>query len=562
MSEMFKSPELPSPDRPNGGFDLSDAARGINTKINSADLFAEMRANGLGHKPEDLLPASGDEFGQGDKPEWTFAGLRKETPPGPRTQAMRRSGVFDGTKVGSMTTTELDTVMAARAPWEQGDGSTETSNPDSAIDTAAFDKWLGENFDPAGLKRLMEGRDPAKSRRILEGMFLGEVNPNSKIAEYDRENPDFATWVNTLPTDFVDKLKEERGEGGATAALLRMHRGEQPESQRPEGTFKHASTGENVTLDEAAAQIEHPMSPEAQAAIKETVDAVSGEIPTKAETKLSPEVAEEMKASVENLINAVERGDILNPNDSGVTEILVGPAADGVNVEFVTTGTGDGHTEKMTVDVEGHVVEVTEAGDTTIDGELVVSDQEAATIAGVLEHIAEEAAPDESPEPTDSSEQLTEDLGPPQLETATTDEIPNDLPEQTTAQTEATTPDMPPTRENVVPEKPLVEKTGNTVETDKNTLIATDLVKGYLMNPRVQELLGSAGIDVKSVYDRLKSGTLVADPYAIKEVFALASEIKPQSEFFSMFRPNPRGSGGERSVAEYQARLKSIFEKL
>lgn len=552
---MYKMPP-PSFERP----DLSSATKGMDTTIDSAALFNEMRANGLGHQPEDLGGSTSSAPTRMEKmPPASFSSGNVVT--GPRTAEMRKSGVFSGNTVGPMAASELDAVMAARAPWEQVDGA-DTSAPEevksSGIEKGAFDKWLEDNFDKQGINDWVTQYGPEKSRTILEGMFSGETHPNPKLAAFDKEHPytqsdsaptakeaapssdetaDFGTWVNSLPKDFVDKMVTERGNGGASDALLAMYKGQTPDKPRAEGTFINASTGEEVSQAEAVAQLEHPISPDAQAAIRETVEAVTGDPEAEVESKVTPEVAVEMQGAVEQLIAAVERGDVLNPNNPGVKDVRVGPAADGTNIEIVTEGTGNGHTETITVDVEGHIVQASSNGETTIDNEPVTTDTEAQAVAQVLEHVTENS----QAEAGNGAEAATN---------------------ATEAPTDETVEAEKPTQQTTEEKPAKSERPARAEVADRNVRVAGELVRGYVSNPDVQRLLQSAGVDVKSVYERLKQGGTVTDPDKIKRLFALANEVPPRSQFFGMFRPNPNGSTGERSAANYQRRLKEIFDDL
>lgn len=163
------------------------------------------------------------------------------------------------------------------------------------------------------------------------------------------------------------------GLGHTTSVLYDMFRGKEPSVPRAEGTFVNASNGEILSAGDVAARLESPISPGAQAEIRQTVEEVTGE-----------------PLSINRLVEVAKSGEV----ESRTERVALG---NGVALELTTHGSGENivvdeaviHTDDHNIGVKGSEV--------TVDGKPADSNT-IEWVRGLINHISEEPKPEESPE--------------------------------------------------------------------------------------------------------------------------------------------------------------------
>lgn len=502
MSEMLMSPPPPHSRNQTG---LEGLKLTLNTGVGTG-VLQEMFANGLGSRVADLDGNTQGGFALG-------AERGSDAVIGPRTAEMHRRG-FSGDKRGPMTPEELDEVMNARAPWEKSE------KPSDNLPVPL----------PGG-EAVVTGPvlDAAETTPLTGGEKGKDVEPS------DTEMAQFFKWVQeTFSDDDIEDYNKKYGQGNVGSVLFQMFRGEQPDAPRAEGTFVHAGSGEELSRQDVADQLEHPISPDAQHEIEQTVDAMTGEAVTAPETSLGPEVAEQMAASIDKIVAAAEHGELFDPATVEHTER--GEVGDGVLVELTTKGSGEHLTvEEAIVHVDGHEIalsDTAEQGPTaTIDGEPVTTNEEAQQINELLGHVVQ-----------------------PEAELDST-EVREEAPEADTTQPETEIHEPTPAQQSSSEQSP------RQLSPEQQSAFALfNILKPYATNPLTYRAMQSAGVDFNALSSRFESGKVDLTGAAADDLKQLFTEIPPTSALWQT-EPGVRSELGQ--IADRaRARLLAIINSL
>ncbi len=546
MTERFKliNPNDADPSKRGGGLD-PDFVAGLQANLLAAreqshagvqaELADALATGRLGYQPKDLelpAPAGGNvtrnEQASSALSDVQSAYLMKQPPVGWQDSRLRPSlsnaGVSTGERVGPLSTAELDTIMAQRAPLEVDGVSSQTAGDRQPSKRRIYVE--GADGQPLSDEEWEARRTAASAELNTPSFAQGHQEYMSAQAEQRQADDEFLAG---FPKGFVEDAVEEYGRE-FTLAALRGH-AEFPSriAEQGEAQFTHASSGEKMSVNE----VQERMSRVDAARIGNDIGHAAELATTK--KPFHEEIIDTENGLVHREVGRLDDslGMVIETNQDGTLD----------RVEVIATDWNeDGTSEAHTVDV---VEPNSEEPEILIDNQPATQDE-----TPIIEAVIAEVYEASSAQEVDTAEEAAEVVAvEPELAAEPAPE-PDTTPEASPAQPEA--PATPP--------RSTAERAAVTFDSKLAAEAAFQVAERYAANPAVSRMLESASVDMKALKERADAGELTITPEAYNQMRQLAQEASPRSMIWEQAPGN--SSTLQRAAGEMQDRLANILRNL
>ena len=557
MTERFKliNPNDADPSKRGGGLD-PDFVAGLQANLLAAreqshagvqaELADALATGRLGYQPKDLelpAPAGGNvtrnEQASSALSDVQSAYLMKQPPVGWQDSRLRPSlsnaGVSTGERVGPLSTAELDTIMAQRAPLEVDGVSSQTAGDRQPSKRRIYVE--GTDGQPLSDEEWEARRTAASAELNTPSFAQGHQEYMSAQAEQRQADDEFLAG---FPKGFVEDAVEEY-DREFTLAALRGH-AEFPSriAEQGEAQFTHASSGEKMSVNE----VQERMSRVDAARIGNDIGHAAELATTK--KPFHEEIIDTENGLVHREVGRLDDslGMVIETNQDGTLD----------RVEVIATDWNeDGTSEAHTVDV---VEPNSEEPEILIDNQPATQD-EAPIVEAVIAEVQEVSGADEAK--ADVAEEAVEAEQDPQP--APEPEQAPDEPVEVANTVSETAPKVTQEASVTPPMQPsAAERAQRSFDAKLSANAAFEAAQHYIANQAVRSLLERAGIDVKALEERAEAGELSISPEAYNAMRNLVHDASPRSMIWEQTPGN--GSTLQRAAGEIQNQFIAILRSL